>query len=273
MTTAIPPSDQVCKFRIILLTAGFSLFGFILEISPIGGAFFWAHEGFAIELPAMGFLAYLALAAAAVVGLHPGEVEPTPKEPPDSVKPKLTGKGDAVGEHAQIRPELHQSKMFFTALVGYSLLKGASIAWMWHNTRIIVISENLWAGLQFGFFYIAIAWFILWQFLRWYAYQRKWIRLQAELVGGNVSHFIALLILLKVAVYLIHSAARDQFTFDVLGILSLLLHLLLVPIALLLWLARPATLRKTLFGLAINSSIIVILTIFLAIIEGKYAGI
>ena len=56
-----------------------TLIGFVLEIGPVAGIF-PVVVALSLELPTLGFLPYLALAASAAVGLHLSEEEPTPKE-------------------------------------------------------------------------------------------------------------------------------------------------------------------------------------------------
>ena len=180
-------SDQQVKLRLVLLVTAFALVGFVLEIGPVGGVFSLVNkhlrifEALSIELQTFGFLAYLALPASALVGLHPMEEEPTPKEPPPgeaSLHP--AGKGEAAREQVRVRPEWHQMRMIFIALGGYTLLKGCSLIFLSHFNLNPAERLHL---FNFGFFYVALAWLVMWQFLRWYAHRRHWVRLQADWWG------------------------------------------------------------------------------------------
>ncbi len=264
-------TDQTVKLRIVLLTAAFALVGFVLEIGPVGGVFSLINkhqriaDALTLELQTFGFLAYLALAASAFVGLHPSEEEPTPKEtPPGEPALKAAGKGDTAGEEVRVRPELHQMRMIFTALGGYTLFKGISLMLMAHYG--IDIAERL-RLFNFGFFYVALAWLVMWQYLRWYAQRRKWIRLQAELVGVDVTRVVAVIVLLTPLLFAINLARGVVGGAHVLEITAGLLYLVIVIAAILLWLSRPFTLRQTIIGLLICSGAIVLLTALLAILE------
>lgn len=269
------PSDQTLKLSIVLATGVLALTGFFLEVGPVGGAFQLALLGFQIELPALGFLAYLALAASAVVGLHISEKEPVAKEEEAEAPTAKPGQGEAARERVRVRPELHQLRMFITALGGFVLLKSLSIALMWQTSlaRSPVTLSQLIQAFQFGFFFTALGWFVLWQFLRWYAERRRWERLQRELVGANVTRIIAVVVLIKPLVYFISfalnslpPASMEQRS------LALLLHLAVVFGAVVLWAARPRRLRQAVIGLFITEAIIIALTVYLAVAELRIVG-
>ncbi|MHB9132022.1 MAG: hypothetical protein ACYDBB_13190 [Armatimonadota bacterium] len=268
------PSDQTVKLRIVLLTAAFGLVGFFLEVGPVGGAFQQTRFGLSIELPIFGFLAYFALAASAAVGLHLSESEPTPKEEtPETANVKPSGTGEAVGERVRARPELHQLRMFLTALGGYALLKGISFALVWPlmgttASRYLVDTNTLVKAFQFGFIYIGLGWFVLWQLLRWYAQQRRWVRLQEELLGVDVSQMVALVLLAKPVIFFLTVMPQSGPQY----ILSALLHLAIVATAVVLWLARPNHFWRAIAGLLIIGILVILLTVMLVIVERAYAG-
>ncbi|HEY3378721.1 MAG TPA: hypothetical protein VGL77_14635 [Armatimonadota bacterium] len=276
------PTDQTLKLRIVYLTAALSLVGFVLEIGPVGGVFSLANAGptvwgaLTLELSTLGFLAYLALAASAAVGLHLTETEPTPKEDkPDSRTPLEATSDGPPPEKARtrVRPELHQLRMLFTALGGYALLKGISLALMWPQATQSGISPGaLVRALEFGFIYVALGWFVLWQFLRWYALRRRWIRLQDELLGVDVNRIIAVVLLIKPVVFFLTLALRGEPGTPLLLLMSALLHLAVVAAAALLWFAHPLTLRRTLIGLSATGAAIVLLTLVLIAVERSVAG-
>ncbi|HOF89800.1 MAG TPA: hypothetical protein PLZ36_17110, partial [Armatimonadota bacterium] len=211
-------TDATRKYRIVLIVGALSLIGFVLEVGPLGGVFSLANSGppvasaLTLELAALGFLAYLALAASAAVGLHLGEEEPKPKEkddaerrPPEPVigTVEMPHKPEGAAEGVRVRPDLHQLRMFFTALAGYSLLKGISLSLMLGAAAPYGIGlAALLRAFSFGLTVIAIGWFLLWQFLRWYAQEQRWVRLQDELVGGDVFRAVAAVLLLKPAIFL-----------------------------------------------------------------------
>lgn len=266
------PSDQLIKLRLVLLVAIFSLVGFFLEIGPLGGAFSLPTGGvpignaLSLELPALGFLAYFALAASAAVGLHLGETEPTPKEKDEKAGTlDAVGDGEMTGEAVRVRPELHQARMVFTALGGYILLKGISLGLMWQVApRFDIERAALVQAFQFGFFYTALGWLVMWQFLRWFAQRRRWVRLQDELVGGNVLHVVAFTLLIKPIIYFF---TLRSLTLTPLTAMSLLLHLMVIIAAIFLWTARPLMLKRTVAGLLVTGGIAIILTIALALFE------
>ena len=266
-------SDQAVKFRLVLLAAAFALVGFVLELGPVGGVFSLMNkheriiDALSIELSAFGYLAYLALAASAFVGLHPTEVEPTPKEPPPGEPSlKAAGKGEVAGEQIRVRPELHQMRMIFIALGGYALLKGISLNLMAQNGVDITMRLQL---FKFGFVYVALAWFVMWQFLRWFAQRRRWVRLQAELVGADITRVVAIIILLAPAFFAIELAYGTVKTQTTLLLPTLLLYLVVVAASLLLWRARPLTLRRTVIGLLVCGAVIVLLTCVLGVLEAE----
>jgi len=262
------PSDQTAKLRLVSITAALSLVGFVLEIGPVAGVFPSVFLGLALELPTLGFLPYLALAASAAVGLHLSEEEPTPKEKkPETPNVQPTPEGEMVGQQVRVRPELHQLRMVFTALGGYALLKGLNLALMWPQAiRYGIGPGQLLYAYEFGFVFVALGWFVMWQFLRWYAQRRKWVRLQEELVGGNVTQLIAVFILIKPFVNIL-TMILQRITPNPLVITAILLNLAVAAAAWLLWTARPVTMRRTVVGLLTTGGIIVLLTILRAIAE------
>lgn len=266
-----------------MMAGAFALIGFFLEIGPIGGAFSLVlgsipvATALTLELSSLGFLAYLALAASAAVGLHLGETEPKPKkqagedeEAPAPERIELGTEGDAVGERVRVRPELHQMRMFFTALGGYAALKGISLLFMAPAAQEFGIGPGVLSkAFSFGFFFVAFGWYLLWQFLRWYAQEKEWVRLQDELVGGDVSRAVAVVILLKPLMFLVNLALQRIEWSLLLSPLALLLQATLIAGAVLLWFARPATLRRTLYGLAITGGVAIFLTLALAVLETR----
>lgn len=263
------------KRRIVLLTAALSLVGFFLEVGPLG-AFSLANKTLPVfsalwlEIRTFGFVAYLALAASAAVGLHMSETEPTPKKEEESVAlpTKLSGDGDAVGERVRVRPELHQTRMLLTALGGYVLLKGLSIFLMGLDGQVspVVLAH----AFQFGLIFVGLGWFVLWQFLRWVALQHRWIRLQDELIGGNVLPIIALFYAIAPLSNIIVAGLHEELSGSI-GLMVILLNFAVFAAALILWRARPYRLRRTVTGLAIDGGIIVLLTLVLGFIERTFA--
>lgn len=269
------PTDQTVKLRLVLLTAALGMLGFILEIGPVGGVFALINKGLRIttalsyELQALGFLAYLALAASAFVGLHPTEDEPTPKEkPPGEPALKSANESEVAGEQVRVRPDLHQMRMIFSALGGYALLKAVSLTLM---TRFGLHAAQQLQLFNFGFFFTALGWLLLWQFLRWYAQRRRWIRLQAELVGADVNKVVAVIIMLKPLIFLVN-LVRGEGSNGLVTFTSLLIYLAVAGIAVLVWLARPLTLRRTLIGISLCGGVILLLTIVLAVLELYVTG-
>jgi hypothetical protein len=259
------PTDQTVKMHLVLITAALSLVGFVLEIGPVAGIF-PVMVGLSLELPTLGFLPYLALAASAAVGLHISEEEPTPKEKkPETPDVQPTPEGEMVGQ--RVRPELAQMRMAFTALGGYALLKGINLALMWPlAAQYGVAQEQLISAFQFGFVYTALGWFVLWQFLRWYAQRRKWVRLLEELVGGNATRIVAFVILIKPLINILN-LIREGYTLNPLIITEVLLNLAVVAAAALLWSARPVTMRRTVMGLLTTGGVIVLFTVLRAFIQ------
>lgn len=269
-------SDQTRKMRIVLITGLFALVGFVLELGPVGGAFSLQLGGLPIfnalslELVGLGFLAYLALAAAAAVGLHLGEEEPKPKEgqPPEEAAPSMVNPREGAAEGVRVRPELHQLRMLFTALVWYGVLKAVSLAII---NGYLPSPGVAFTAFSFGLLFTAAGWLLLWQFLRWYAMEKRWIRLQDELIGGDVSRAIAILILIKPAAFA-YGLAMRQLTWDSrLSPFTLALELLLVAAAVVLWGSRPATLRRTLTALAVIAVALTLVTLVLAFMERQVA--
>ena len=269
-------SDQMVKLRLVLLTAAFALVGFVLEIGPVGGVFSLVNkhlhilEALSIELQTCGFLAYLALPASAFFGLHPMEEEPTPKEPPPG-EPSLEtgGHGEAAGEQVRVRPEFHQMRMIFIALGGYTLLKGISLIFM---TRFNLNPAERLHLFNFGFFYVALAWLVMWQFLRWFAQRRRWVRLQAELVGVDITGIVAVLLMLVPLLFLINLIRGAVSAPLSLQIPTVLLYMTIAAASTVLWFARPFSLRRTIIGLLVCGGVMVLLTVALALLERSIAG-
>ncbi len=281
-------TDATRKYRIVLIVGALALTGFFLEAGPVGGAFglynnsLPVNAALSLELAALGFLAYLALAAAAAVGLHLGEEEPKPKpkaadEDEDEREPivpvigtvEMPPEPEGAAEQVRVRPELHQMRMFFTALAGYSLLKGISLMLM-HGRLAQSIAQPsvvLMKAFTFGLVVTAIGWFLMWQFLRWYAQEKRWVRLQDELVGGDVFRAIAVVLLVKPAVFLFRLATGNVAITGLSLLFTGLLFLTLVAAAVLLWTARPTSFRRTLAGLAISGGIAALLTLALALVD------
>lgn len=262
-------SDQIRKLQLVLITAALSLVGFFLEIGPLGGAFVLVTSGLTVELPTLAFLPYLALAASAAIGLHLSEDEPVPKEPPPTASDQpVVSQTETAQPYTRVKPELQQLRMLFTALGGYAVLKSLSLALM---TPYHLGADQLVKAFEFGFIYVALGWFLLWQFLRWYAEQHRWVRLQHELVGGEVSRILAVVMLVKPLSFLI--TATLQHTPDPLPLFSLLLNMAIVIAAILLWYARPYTLRRTIIGLSTTGGAIIILTLARAFFERRLLGV
>lgn len=271
-------SDQTVKWRIVLLTAALGLIGFVLELGPVAGVFPLASQGpsvftgLSIELISLGFLAYFSLAASAAIGLHPTEEEPTPKKepPPKAATPTpspATGEGESIQEHVRARPDLHQLRMLVTALVGYILLKALSLFFAWLLVDNRLTQTQIALAFRFGFFYILICWFLLWQFLRWYAWRRRWIRLQEELIGMDVARVMAVVILIVPIFYIISALWKGDLFNGPLNVLALLLHLTLIAFSIILWFATPIKLKRTIIALTITGGVVIILTFILAMLE------
>jgi len=255
--------------HLVLIIAVLALIGFVLEIGPVAGVFPTILVGLSLELSTLGFLPYLALAASAAIGLHLSEDEPTPKEkkPETSEAPQPTPEGEMVGQRVGVRPDLHQMRMIFTALGGYAVLKGLNLALMWPLARNYSVTQaQLISAYEFGFVYVALGWLVMWQFLRWYAQRRKWVRLQEELVGGNVTQVVALFILIKPIIN-IGFIILQRITPNPQLVIAILLNLTLIAAAWLLWTARPVTMRRAMVGLLTLSGVIILLTIIRALIE------
>ena len=266
MPTVPHPSDSTVKMRIVYLTAALSLVGFFLEVGPVGGTFQLVTTGLRLELPMLGFLAYLALAASAAYGLHLTEDEPTPKEdkqPPTPIK--AGGDGGEIREYVRTRPELHQLRMFFIALGGYTVLKGITLALIWPQAAALNFVPL--AAFEFGLAYVGIGWFILMQFLRWYAMRRRWVRLQNELLGVDVPQIIAVAIFLKPLFFFVTASMKGMLLAGPLYLMSDLLHLCVAAVAVILWFARPLTLQRTIINLSVVGGITVLFTIGLVVIE------
>jgi hypothetical protein len=270
----VEQTDATRKYRIVLIVGAMALIGFFLEVGPLGGAFSLANSGLpvsnalTIELAALGFLAYLALAASAAVGLHLGEEEPTPKEKEKPEESPAPPEPNGAAEGIRVRPELHQMRMFFTALGGYSLLKGISLSLMLGPAAQYGVGlAPLLQAFSFGLLVTAIGWFLLWQFLRWYAIEKRWVRLQDELVGGDVFRAIAVVLLLKPVLFAYGLVTGAVPVTGVLLALTGVLYLAPVVAAYLLWTSSPKTYRGTLRGLAITGGLAALLTLALALVE------
>lgn len=255
--------------HLVLITAVLALVGFVLEIGPVAGAIFPSIAiALALELSTLGFLPYLSLAASAAVGLHLNEEEPTPKEKtpevPEATQP--TPEGEMVGLRVRVRPDLHQMRMIFTALGGYAALKGLNLALMWPRATVQhgILPEQLISLFEFGLVYVALGWLVMWQFLRWYAQRRKWVRLLDELMGGNVTQVVAIFLLIKP---ILNIGGIIRITLNPSLIVALLLNLAVIAAAWLLWAARPVTLRRTIVGLLTVSGVIILLTVIYAILR------
>ncbi|MHB0937593.1 MAG: hypothetical protein ACYDCO_18895 [Armatimonadota bacterium] len=270
-TPASKPTDQLAKTHLVLITAVLALVGFVLEIGPVAGVFPFILVGLALELSTLGFLPYLALAASAAVGLHLSEEEPTAREkkPETPEAPQPTPEGEMVGQRVRVRPDLHQMRMIFTAIGGYAVLKGLNLALMWPLAPNYNISQaQLINAFEFGFVYVALGWLVMWQFLRWYAQRRKWVRLQEELVGGNVTQVVALFILIKPLIN-IGTVILQRITPNPQLVIAILLNLAVIAGAWLLWTARPVTMRRTVVGLLTVSGVIILLTVIRAVLEPR----
>lgn len=260
-----PPSDQISKRNVVLVTAALALLGFVLEIGPVAGIFPSVLAALGLEIPALGFIPYLTLAASAALGLHWGEDEPKPKEPPTPEQPAMRApEGEMVETRARVRPELHQSRMFLLALGGYMLLKGISLTIMWPQGELY----DLPGAFTFGFFYLALSWLVLWQFLRWHAQRRKWIRIQQELLGGDVTRLVAVILLLRPLIFFYKVLSQGLTFTSPQVILDSVMHLVVIAAAAVLWSARPLHLRRTLISLFAVGAVFVLLTILRGVLEG-----
>jgi hypothetical protein len=270
-------TDQERKLNIVLITTLWGLLGFVLECGPVGGVFGLALSGppvtagFTVELQSFGFLAYLALAAAVTLGLHLGEAEPTLREPtPDELRRDPEAGPVADRTFPRVRPELHQLRIMATALLGFTALKLVSLAWMSARFEDIIGIGGITRLFEFGLVYIALGWFLFWQFAREYAASRQWARMVNELMGGTVSKAVAVVALVKPLWYIVAGLRDPRLLAGTVGILTLALHLSLVLIAVVLWTARPTTLRRTLYGLEASGGVVLVLTVLLAIVEQQY---
>ncbi len=258
--------DRQRKLQLVLITAAFSLVGFLLEVGPVSGVFTSPALGLSLELPALGFFAYFALAASAAVGLHLGEDEPIVRKPEEEEATPSTR--EAVRERVRVRPEMHQLRMFFTALGGYTVLKAISLLALAPAASLYNIGANdLMRVFIFGFAFVALSWFVLWQLLRWYAESRGWTRLRDELIGGSVTPMIAVVLALKPLIFFVNSLRQHQLFTGPRSTLIIVLHLLVLILAVLLWRVRPATLRSTTIGLLATGGAIAVMTVLLAIVD------
>jgi hypothetical protein len=272
--SASPPNkvdDRIIKLRLVWVAAFLGLAGFVLEIGPVGGVFPRVSDALALQLPTLGFLAYLTLAASAAVGLHLGQREGGPPDDPDEAPPVPTpaeGKTDVPPARTPVRPEVHQGLMIITALGGYVVLKGASLLAMWPSLGAANLTVGqLWHAFRFGFFFILLAWLLLWQGLRWVATARRWVRLQAELLGVDTHQVVALVVVAVPAIWLVRLCLGQVLLPNVPLALAAGLHASVLLAALALWLARPARLRRTLWALAALGVLALALTVAQAIYE------
>ncbi len=254
-------SDIIIKRKAILIIALFSLLGYILEMGPISHAWQLAILGFGYTLPVLGFLPYFALTMSAAIGLRVTEYEYRSKENEDDKELNMTPDGQIIREKCAVRPDLHQLRMIITALGGYVILRVISnfcLSFMYPGVYI----NSLINGFEFGFYYTLFSWFVLWQFMRWFALLRKWQRIHQELVGADINKFLAIVIGGVVAFSLYRSVIYGL-SFNIADVLNLLIMLSVGFIAYLMWQTRPYRLRKTLINIGWVSLLITILTIFL----------
>lgn len=271
------PTDQQKKWKLVFWATGFAFVGFVLEIGPLGGIYSLLNSGPPVltalldELAALGFLAYLSLPAAALIGLHINEDEITPKkEGQDSEQLTASQGGGGVMEKVRVRPELHQLRMLATAIIGYSLFKIISLLLLYRSMETYGLSTVSMVQLfNFGFGFVALGWFALCQFLRWYAQRQQWTRIQDELLGVDVTRVLAVLIMLRPLGYLISTIARGSLLFGASSYLTLAQVLTLFTASVILWFARPYNLKRTIIGLATCGILLVLLTVVLIIFEHR----
>lgn len=254
-------SDIVVKRKAILVVAVFSLFGYILEMGPIGHAWQLAILGFGYTLPVLGFLPYFALTMSAAIGLRITEYEYRHNEDEKEKQINLTPEGEGIREKIAVRPDLHQLRMIIAALGGYVILRAIS------NFFLSVMYPSVYVGslfnaFEFGFYYTLFSWFVLWQFIRWFVLLRKWGRLYQELVGADINKFLAIVIL-GVVVFSIYRNFINGFSLNIVDILNILIMISVAGMAYLVWQSRPYRLRKTLVKIGWIMLLITILTIFL----------
>lgn len=268
-------TDQQKKWRLVFWATGFAVIGFVLEVGPLGGIYSLLNSGPPVftsllaELAALGFLAYLSLPAAALIGLHINEDEVTPKEgSAEEGKFSASQDGDGVIQKVRVRPELHQLRMLATAIIGYSLFKITSLLLLYRGVESYGLSPiSLVQLFNFGFGFVALGWFALWQFLRWYAQKQQWTRIQDELIGADMSRILAVLISLRPLVYLISVITHGSLLYSVASYLTLGMVLTVLAASVILWFARPYTLKRTIVGLASCGVLLVLLTVWLGIVE------
>lgn len=269
------PTDQQKKWRLVFWATGFAFIGFVLEIGPLGGIYSLLNSGPPVltalldELAALGFLAYLSLPAAALIGLHISEDEVTPKEDGDEQEQFSSSQdGEGVIEKVRVRPELHQLRMLATAIIGYSLFKIISLMLLFRVVEPYGLSSiSLVQLFNFGFGFVALGWLALLQFLRWYAQKQKWTRIRDELIGVDISRILAVLILLRPLGYLISVINHGRLLYGATSYLTLALVLTVFAASVILWFARPYTLQRTIIGLASCGVLLVILTVVLGVVE------
>lgn len=267
--------DRVRKLHIVLVAAGYGLVGFFLQAGPLGNVFTLLNgaptvfSALGMLLTACGFLAFLTLAGSAAVGLHLGEDEEKPGDPEKEPTAVIEDKpADEI--RVRMRPELHQLRMIITALGGYIVLQSASLTVLHFRDRVEI--GALVALFNFGLFYTAVGWFLLWQFCRWYAQQKRWLRLQDELVGMDSVRLVAVVLAVKPLIFLFTLPAKITQAPALLLSLSSLSYALWAAAAVLIWLSRRETMRLTAILLAIAGAILVLLTLVMGIVEMTIIG-
>lgn len=256
-------SDIVVKKKAIMVVALISLFGYILEMGPIGHAWQLTILGFGYTLPVLGFLPYLSLTMSAAIGLRVTEHEYRHKEDEEEedMEINITSEGEAVREKVAVKPDLHQLRMIITALGGYAILRVISNFFL-SSMYPTVYFNSLVNGFEFGFYYTAFSWLVLWQFMRWFTLLHKWRRLYQELVGSDINKFLAIVIGGTV-LFSLYRCINEGFSFAVADILKILIIISLGGIAYLIWHSRPFNLSKTLINSGWIVLLITVLTIFL----------
>ncbi|MEI7831774.1 MAG: hypothetical protein WCJ56_01030 [bacterium] len=271
----MPTPDRVRKLQIVLIAALYGLVGFFLQAGPVGGVFSLLNggrpvfSGMGILLSACSFLAFLAVACSAAIGLHLGEEEEKPGEPE---KDPTTSIEDTPGENirARIRPELHQLRMIITALGGYMALQAISLTVL--HLRDGIETGVLVALFNFGLYYTAIGWFLLWQFLRWYAQEKKWLRLQDELIGMDAVRLVAVVLAIQPLGFLLVLPVKIATTPSLLLSLTSISFGVLLLAAVVLWQSRRATMRLTALMLASFGVTLVLLTFAVGFVEMAMIG-
>ncbi len=271
----MPTPDRIRKLRIVLVAALYGLIGFFLQAGPLGGVFSLLNDGrpvfsgLGILLAAGSFLAYLAIAGSAAIGLHMGEEEEKPGEPEKEPTTSIDNTpGDDI--RVRVRPELHQLRMIITALGGYMVLQAISLTVL--HLRDGIDTGVLVALFNFGLYYTAIGWFLLWQFLRWYAQEKKWLRLQDELIGMDAVRLVAVVLAVKPLGFLLVLPVKIATTSSLLLAFSGVSFGVLLLAAVVLWQARRETLRLTVLMLASFGVALLLLTFAVGFVELAMTG-